>query len=399
MRTHLQRIGSLLAGLGRSGGSGPRIFACSLAAGLTLGASSLFCLEALDERREEAYRGGASDTAGDTAGHDTRAEARTESPGTEPAESGRVLKTRGGEPAREDERSGPGPESAGQESGQPEARELEARLREITSGYPGEYGVVLWQPESGTRVSVGAGESFSAASLAKLPVLLALYREASEGHLSLDERIETRPADIQSYGTGVLHTYPVGTGMRLRDCAEYLIKESDNTAWRMLERRLGRDRVRQEIDSVGARSSHYADARHTTSPDDTLKVLRKISDPAYTSPEHSREMLSTMTSTAFEDRLPQGLPADARIHHKIGSLGDSFGDAGMVVPPEDEGSGGPYYIVVLSKDAGGEAVARGAMREISLAAYRGLVDPEARPRSAWVASERREEQTRGDQPA
>lgn len=280
------------------------------------------------------------------------------------------------------------------ERGATSAAELEAEVRRIEEKYPGEYGVVIWQSGSGTRVAVSAGESFSAASLAKLPVLLALYREAAEGSLSLEERIHIRPTDVR-YGTGVLRKRPVGTGMTLRECAEYLIKESDNTAWAMLNRRLGEDRVRQEIESVGAGSTYYADARHTTTPHDTLKMLQKISDPDYTSPELSREMLSTMTDTAFEHRLTQGLPADARIYHKIGSLGDSFSDAGIVVPPEGEGSGEPYYVVVLSRDTG-EMAARSAMQEISLAAYRGLVERDAEPRSGkpGIGSDERDEQVR-----
>lgn len=228
-----------------------------------------------------------------------------------------------------------------------------------------------------------AGKRFRSASLAKLPVLLALYREAAEGRLSLDERIEVSASDIRP-GTGVLQD--PGTALTLRECAEYLIKESDNTAWAMLEDRLGKKRIRAELARAGAESTRYEYARHTTTPDDTLKILQKISDPGYTSPSHSQEMLDAMTGTAFEDRLPQGLPADARIHHKIGSLGDSFGNAGLVMPPEGKEYGGPYYIVVLSGNAGGEAKARRAMREISLAAYQGLVDPEARPRSPILGS-------------
>jgi beta-lactamase class A len=274
----------------------------------------------------------------------------------------------------------------------PVAREVESETREILSRYPGDYGVVLWQPESGIRISLDAGKRFKSASLAKLPVLLALYREAAEGRLSLDERIEMSESDIQP-GTGALQYRPPGTTLTLREYAEYLIKESDNTAWNILEDRLGKKRIRAELARVGAESTSYEYAGHMTTPDDTLKILQKISDPGYTSPSHSQEMLDAMTNTAFEDRLPQGLPANARIQHKIGSLGDNFGDAGLVMPPEGKEYGGPYYVVVLSRNAGGEANARGAMREISLTAYQGLVDPEARPRSPipGSGSERRQQ--------
>lgn len=59
------------------------------------------------------------------------------------------------------------------------------------------------------------------------------------------------PEDIKSYGTGVLHTYPAGQTMTLRECARYLIRESDNTAWKMLNRRLGVARGQDELESMG----------------------------------------------------------------------------------------------------------------------------------------------------
>lgn len=339
----------------------------------------MICLELLNKGGEESYRvASSSDTTNTTEDTEDGAQATSqpETTAKKPTQSARDELPGSQKGGTIGEGSG---KSAKRTSGQPEIRKLETKLQDITSGYPGEYGVLLWQPDTKIRVAVDSGESFGAASLAKLPVLLALYRDAAEGRLALDEEITMRSEDIRSYGTGVLHKYPAGTVMTLRECAEYLIQESDNTAWSMLERRLGKDRIRRELESAGAGSSRYIEADHTTSPEDTLKLLRRISDPGYTSPELSREMLSTMTGTAFEGRLPQGLPEDARIHHKIGSLGDSFGDAAMVVPAEE--SGGAYYIVVLVRDAGGEAKARSAMREISLAAYRGLVDGDAKPRS------------------
>lgn len=403
MIRHLGWIRSRVAVFFRSGG---RVFACSLVVGLTLGSSSLVCLEVLDDRSEEARSGGSlSETTGQAEGGG-REEAQPET-----SEIAKIAEPR---PAEETRTSfepriegalrgsmasdpGPGPEA--REASLPEPGELEADLGEISSRYPGEYGILLWKPESGTRVAVGAEDSFSSASLAKLPVLLALYREAAEGRLSLDERIEMSASDIQP-GTGVLQNYPPGTAMTLRECAEYLMKESDNTAWTMLEDRVGKKRVQLELASAGADSTRYEYAHHTTTPSDTLKLLRRISDPSYTSPQLSGEMLSAMTDTTFEGRLPVGLPADARISHKIGTLGTNFGDAGIVFPPERERRSEPYYVVVLSKQTS-ETAARSAMQEISLAAYRGLVDPEALPRPAPMepALDAREEQERGDEPA
>lgn len=265
------------------------------------------------------------------------------------------------------------------------ASELEAEVREISARYPGEYGVVVWQPSSGTRVSTNPDESFGAASLAKLPVMLALYRDAARERVDLEQRIEMSAAEIRG-GTGAMRNQPPGSFFTLRECTRYLMQESDNTAWRMLDNYLGNDRIRSEVASAGAGSTNYEVARHSTTPDDTLKMLERISDPGYTSPQLSQEMLASMTDTSFENWLPQGLPPEASISHKIGILGGTFGDAGIVFPPKGQASAEPYYVVMLSKETT-EPAASGAMQEVSLAAYRSLVDPDAEPRSAENALE------------
>jgi beta-lactamase class A len=179
-----------------------------------------------------------------------------------------------------------------------------------------------------------------------------------------------RASDIQAYGTGSLYTKPVGYTLTLRECAGFLIKESDNTAWKMLDRYLGRDYIRSELYSAGARETEYW-IPNTTTPNDVLVMLEKISDPSYTSPELSDEMLGLMTNTDFEDRLPQPLPDGARVSHKIGSYGATFGDAGVVFPDGSRSTENAYFIVVLV-DETGESTARAAMREMSLATYRAF---------------------------
>jgi beta-lactamase class A len=164
--------------------------------------------------------------------------------------------------------------------------------------------------------------------------------------------------------------------MTLRECADFLIKESDNTAEVMLNRSLEEERIEAELRRIGARSTDYW-MPNTTTPNDILLVLRAISDPSYTSPKLSAEMLDIMTNTSFEDRLPEPLPEGTRVAHKIGSYESTFSDAGVVFP---EGSGGTdqrYYVVVFS-DGVTEAEARGTIHDVSLAAYRALALSDAR---------------------
>ncbi len=252
---------------------------------------------------------------------------------------------------------------------------LEQRLRVISQAHAGTHGVVVFDPYSGTSVSLNADRRFVAASLSKLYALLTLYRAASRGELSLDDEITMRASDVWAEGTGVLYRRPVGTTMTLRECARFLIKESDNTAEVMLNRYLGEEIIEAELDRIGARSTSYW-LPNITTPNDVLLVLKKIADPSYTTPKLSAEMLDLMTSTSFEDRLPQPLPVGTRVAHKIGSYKSTFSDAGIVFPNGRGGAGQEYYIVVFSEGAP-EGEARKMIQDISLAAYRTLFRSDA----------------------
>ena len=250
-------------------------------------------------------------------------------------------------------------------AGNPDA--LKKRIEEIAISYGGTYGVLVSDPVSEETASLGADETFFAASIGKIPALLSLYKSAAQGEMNLDDKISMLASDVQSYGTGVLHTYPVGHTITLRECAYYLMHDSDNTAWKMLTRYLGVERIQTDLTSIGAYDTGYW-IPNTTTTSDVQLMLQKIADPSFTSPELSEEMLSAMTDTVHEDRIPAGLPQDVRVAHKIGTYENSFSDAGIVFYRDREGSEKHYFIVVFTEGAG-EATARAAIREISAAAH------------------------------
>jgi beta-lactamase class A len=263
--------------------------------------------------------------------------------------------------------------------------ELHSKLLSISKSHAGTQGVVVFDPSSGSTVSLNADRRFVAASLSKLYALLTLYRAASRGRLSLDDKITMHSSDVWAYGTGVLYRYPnkypVGYTMTLRECAGFMIRESDNTAELMLNRYLGEERIEAELRRIGATSTRYWQPTNTTTPNDILLVLKAIADPTYTTHELSTEMLELMTDTSFEDRLPQPLPEETRVAHKIGSYESTFSDAGIVFPDRSGGTGQEYYIVVFSEGTT-EEEARETIQDISLAAYHALSPSHAKSQKA-----------------
>lgn len=257
---------------------------------------------------------------------------------------------------------------------------LSNRLKEIAEGHEGTYGVAVLEPASGTRISLRGDEEFMAASIGKLPVLATLYRAGAQGELDLDEEIPILAGDIRDYGDGELLAFPVDDFLSLRESAYRMVNHSNNITWSMLDRRLGAERIRSELEEMGIRSSRYSDdlSGYFTTPNDVLLLLEKISDPRFTSEEFAAEMLNTMTETHLEDRIPEKLPLEARVAHKTGSYDDNFGDAGIVFYTDLQGVEKHYYLVVFAEDMG-EYEARDAVQNMSLAVYEAItgikVDP------------------------
>ena len=96
--------------------------------------------------------------------------------------------------------------------------------------------------------------------------------------MNLNDKITILPSDVRAYGTGVLYKYPVGYTMTLHECASHLIKESDNTAWNMLNRYLGSENIQAELYRIGVYSTAYV-PYNTTTPSDVMLMLKKLADP------------------------------------------------------------------------------------------------------------------------
>jgi beta-lactamase class A len=247
------------------------------------------------------------------------------------------------------------------------------QLEEIAARHEGIYGVAVLEPVSDKRVSLRGDEEFMAASIVKLPVLAALYKSASREELDLEEKISIVAEDIQDYGNAELRTFPVDRSLSLRESAYRLVNHIDNTAWALLDRRLGAAKISNELEKIGIESSQYSDklAGYFTTPNDVLLLLEKISDPLYTSEKLPEEMLGAMTETAFEDRIPERLPVDVRVAHKMGSYERNFGDAGVVFYRDSQGAERLYYLAVLAGGVG-EYEARYVIQSMSLAVYEAL---------------------------
>lgn len=218
--------------------------------------------------------------------------------------------------------------------------------------FPGRAGIVWRHVPSGAEAAVGAAESFEAASLVKLPILVELFRRVEAGGLQLNEEL-VFDEEFRVGGSGVLKDRPAGTRVRLDELARLMIVESDNAATDMLLEKLGPDRIEAAMQGLGLRDTTVrrrifdfeaidAGRDNLTSPADIARLLDLIARDEVPGAAAMREILAGQKR---KDMIPAGLPPGTPVAHKTGELTGVLHDAGIVTSP-----GGDYIVVLMGQE-------------------------------------------------
>jgi len=230
-----------------------------------------------------------------------------------------------------------------------------AEVREKTRGFQGEYGFYVYNLVGRYQYGDRQERVFQAASLIKLPVMLALYQEAEEGRLDLEEEYSLKNEDKLA-GTGSLQNKPAGTVVTYRQLARLMGNQSDNTAFGIVRKKLGDEKIKETIRNLGMEKTDLSE--NETSPYDIGLFFKKLYAGGVVSRTSRDEIIEALTDTLFEDRIPAGVPEGVKVSHKIGNETGSYSDAGIVF------SSKPFVLVVMSKNAS-EDQAPGVMAQIA----------------------------------
>jgi len=228
-------------------------------------------------------------------------------------------------------------------------------VEEILLPLRGEYGIFYEEIENKSSFGINEKEIFTAASLIKMPVLITLYREAEIGNINLDEIYKLQANDKRG-GAGSLQGRPVGYEISYRKMAELMGKQSDNTAFNVVVNKLGAEKIQNTINSLGMKDTSYSE--NLTSPVDMGLLLRKLYLEKIVSDKSRDEILSFITDTIWEDRIPAGVPEDIIVAHKIGTEIGVISDAGIIF------SSKPFILVIMTGEAN-ELEAKKALPEIT----------------------------------
>ena len=127
---------------------------------------------------------------------------------------------------------------------------MTGELAKMADKYPGRVSIYMKDLKSGRTWMHHPDDLFPAASLIKVPVMIAAFYKIRDGQLALDERMVISRHNRVG-GSGSLKWRPDGTKLTVRELLVHMINESDNTATKMVLDRLGIGYVQQQFPRMG----------------------------------------------------------------------------------------------------------------------------------------------------
>ncbi len=226
---------------------------------------------------------------------------------------------------------------------------LKNRLMALQQEYPTIHSsIYVWDYNDNNYVDINADEIFSAASIIKLPVLVALFKNIENGQTSIyDEMVLT---DLfRAEGSGALQYKAENSKYSIDNLARVMITNSDNSATNMLMTKIGgMPAVNRQIKDWGLARTHVnnwlpdMEGTNYITARDMGRLLYNIENPKFLSVSSREKIISYMSHVKNDRLIPAGLGAGADFMHKTGDIGKMLGDAGIVHAPN-----GQRYIVVI----------------------------------------------------
>lgn len=251
-------------------------------------------------------------------------------------------------------------------------------------------GLAVYDTQTEQTLLIKERVSLHAASTMKVPVMMEIFRQAEANKLALDDPIEVQNR-FSSIVDGSAYRLTreddsdeevyrqIGKKMPVIELINHMITRSSNLATNILIEKVKADNVNQLARELGANEiqvrrgvedskAFQAGLNNTTTAYDLMLLLRWIAEERFLNKNACRKMIEILCAQHFNDGIPAGLPAEAKVAHKTGDITKHNHDAGIVYLAGRK----PYVIVVLTKGIADQKRSHLLIAEISRAVYLAL---------------------------
>ena len=222
--------------------------------------------------------------------------------------------------------------------------------------------------DSSNQVFINVDEKFHAASTMKVPVMIELYKQQSEGNINLNDSILLKnefksivdgsiyKMDIGEDSDDVIYS-KIGSMQKMYDLMYSMIILSSNLATNILievvdakkttatMRDLGADKI-EVLRGVEDIKAYRKGLSNSTTANDLLVIMKAIANGNAGTKEDCEAMLTILKDQKWNDMIPKYFPKGVEVAHKTGSITGVHHDAAIVYHP----NGKKYVLVLLSKN-------------------------------------------------
>ena len=239
-----------------------------------------------------------------------------------------------------------------------------AQLEPLLQDFEGTFGLCV-QPLEERAFPIlewNADQPFPAASIIKVPILIAALQGVQNGALELSQRYPLKEGGAVG-GAGVLHELEPGLELTLRDYLTLMIVVSDNTATNKVIEIMGQDAVNALLkpypssELVGSLQLPFAKQnerqrrgeRNRTSPRDLTHLMAALHHGYLLNPEMAALALNILEKQQYKDMVGRSLPRDehgeltVQVCSKSGEIMGTRNDVALVYGPV------PYAITLMTK--------------------------------------------------
>ncbi|HLR15230.1 MAG TPA: serine hydrolase [Bacillota bacterium] len=243
-------------------------------------------------------------------------------------------------------------------------KELEKKIEKHISEAGGTWGIYIENLTKKETWSHLPDEVFPAASIIKIPIMMAAFEAHHQGKFSMEDTLPLRAEELVG-GAGVFQHMTPGTLVTVYDTIMLMMIQSDNTATNMIIDLVGKENIQKTMTSIGLKDSTFYNKLMTVPCEregpneitarDVNTMLKTIATGSYTSVYACEHMIDIMKRQQDDSRLPARLPRSSsgvigaldtwNLAHKTGSISGVVHDAGILYVQNQE-----VLITVLSKN-------------------------------------------------
>ena len=244
-------------------------------------------------------------------------------------------------------------QSAGADLTKPGIINLKAKLQKLVAPYGQRVGLCFIDLKTGLELEINGRDAFPAASVAKVPVMIAAFHLAEIGQTDLNNKIKFEDK-YKLGGSGVLQWMKAGNEYTLWNLVRLMIVLSDNTATKMVVDHLGLEAINNYLLEIGIIQTKIVDdtmlneppapnINHTT-PEDMARIMVMIKQSIIFRKDSSKEMIGFMKNQRYHWGIWRGIGPGAYVADKTGVVGGVLNDAGIVYSPY-----GQYVLSIFTK--------------------------------------------------